>query len=95
LEFEIAVGVTMAVNVDAFADDGSEILFTPVFQALQQLYGQLVDHPDYGGCRAIGAWMQLWTVCCSTSRNWAVNRTELSWPRNASWICSSTHQDSL
>lgn len=55
LEFEIAVGVTMAVNVDAFADDGSEILFTPVFQALQQLYGQLVDHPDYAGAEPIGA----------------------------------------
>jgi flagellar hook-associated protein 3 FlgL len=55
LEFEIAVGVTMAVNVDAFADDGSEILFTPVFQALQHLYGQLVDHPDYAGAEPIGA----------------------------------------
>jgi flagellar hook-associated protein 3 FlgL len=55
LEFEIAVGVTMAVNVDAFDDDGREILFTPVFQALQQLYRQLVDHPDYAGAEPIGA----------------------------------------
>ena len=55
MEFEIAVGVTMAVNVDAFDDDGREILFTPVFQALQQLYRQLVDHPDYAGAEPIGA----------------------------------------
>ena len=45
IEFEIAPGITIDVNVISYNPDDSpqEGLFMPIFNALQELYGELVD----------------------------------------------------
>lgn len=45
IEFEIAPGITIDVNVISYNPDGNpqEGLFMPIFNALQELYGELVD----------------------------------------------------
>jgi len=45
IEFEIAPGITIDVNVISYNPDDNpqEGLFMPIFNALQELYGELVD----------------------------------------------------
>lgn len=45
IEFEIAPGITIDVNVISYnpGDNPQEGLFMPIFNALQELYGELVD----------------------------------------------------
>lgn len=45
IEFEIAPGITIDVNVISYNSDDNpqEGLFMPIFNALQELYGELVD----------------------------------------------------
>jgi flagellar hook-associated protein 3 FlgL len=45
IEFEIAPGITIDVNVISYnpEDNPQEGLFMPIFKALQELYGELVD----------------------------------------------------
>lgn len=55
VEFEIAVGVTMDVNIMEFDASGEEGLFLPIFRALEDLYQELQDPQGNGAGSSLGA----------------------------------------